>query len=216
MKTRRVQVKKGKSRRFRMKRGGEINKKDPNMPIIASQMGGVAPAPAPAPAAAAAAAAAGVTMVTATGTTATTLTTNIKASLEAFGNALSALNTAVNNATGPLATSKFHMTEATTNAANAINLQKISEAAYTAFRTGKSGVGNGKGVYDNVLSGVTAGSPAVQVAYVADTTVTATPVADLAGAYATAKSLWVAAGNQDTTFPAIGVWAGNEGITISP
>ena len=204
MKTRRVQVKKGKSRRFRMKRGGEINKKDPNMPIIASQMGGVAPAPA-------AAAAAGATMVNTPA-----LLPNIKTSLEAFGNALSALNTAItNNATGPLATSKTHMAEATTNAANAINLQKISEAAYTAFRTGKSGVGNGKGVYDNVLSGVTAGSPAVQVAYVPDTTVTPTPVADLAGAYATAKSLWVAAGNQDTAFPAINVWAGNEGIATS-
>ena len=203
MKTRRVQVKKGKSRRFRMKRGGEINKKDPNMPIITSQMGGVAPAPA---------AAAGATMVNTPA-----LLTNIKASLEAFGNALSALNTAVavNNPTGPLATSKSHMTEATTNAANAINLQKISEAAYTAFRTGKPGVAGGKGVYDNVLSGVTAGSPAVQVAYVPDTTVTATPVADLAGAYATAKSLWVSDGSPGGTFPEIGVWAGNEGITTT-
>ena len=205
MKTRRVQVKKGKSRRFRMKRGGEINKKDPNMPIITSQMGGVAPAPA---------AAAGATMVNTPA-----LLPNINASLKAFGDALSVLNTAVkdssSNPSGPIATSKVHMTEATTNAANAINLQKISEAAYTAFRTGKSGVGNGKGVYDNVLSGVTAGSPAVQVAYVPDTTVTPTPVADLAGAYATAKSLWVAAGSPGGTFPEIGVWAASEGIATS-
>ena len=194
MKTRRVQVKKGKSRRFRMKRGGEINKKDPNMPIIASQMGGATMVDTPA------------------------LLTNINASLKAFGDALSVLNTAVkdipSNSSGPIATSKAHMAEATTNAANAINLQKKSEAAYKAFRTGTSGVAGGKGVYDNVLSGVFAPGTTTQVTYVPDTTVSPTPAADLAGAYESARSIWGQTHSSDYSgFPAtVQAWATTEGI----
>jgi len=177
-----------------MKRGGEINKKDPNMPIIASQMGGATMVDTP------------------------SYLANIKLSLENFGNALSVLNNAVkdspSNTTGPIATSKVHMAEATANAATAINLQKISEAAYKAFRTGTTGVAGDKGVYDNVLKGVFLPNTTTQVTYQADTTVAPTPAADLAGAYESARSIWGQThGNDFTGFPTtVQAWATTEGI----
>ena len=192
-----------------MKRGGEINKKDPNMPIVASQMGGVAPAPA-------AAAGPGATMVTATGTAATTLTTNIKTSLETFGNAIAALN---NNVGTSLAGAEAHMAATKLDAANAIKLQKISEQVYKAFLGDSSAVAGtpaATGVYGNVL--INSGTGGVTPTYVKET-VAATPVADLAGAYAAAVSEFKASNPSVTTLPASlaspAAWATSEGITTS-
>lgn len=199
MKTRRVQVKKTKSRRFRMKRGGEINKKDPNMPIIASQMGGTVG-----------------TMLTATGTDAATLTTNINNSLKTFGNAIKALKDTVASS---VTKSEEHMAATKIDAANAVKLQKISEMAFKAFlgdSTALAGTPAATGVFGNVL--INSGTGGVTPAYEKDASVAPTPAADLIGAYNAALSEFKT-NNPTSAIPtylsSVALWASSEGITTT-
>lgn len=189
MKTRSLRLKKGKSKKFRMKRGGQQK----NMP---SQSGG-----AP--------------ILKASLNTTLDLA-SVKLSLQSFGNSVTSLNNAyisgVNAATQ-------HMVTAEADAASAVALQSATQSLYDAFfgvASPTDGTPPTVGLYHTIILGANA-SNGDNEAYTPDATLILTNLstqsdADLLAAYDAAKALWTKsppatiAGQPAPRFPDYNQW----------
>ena len=150
MKTRSLRSKKGKTRRFRMKRGGQ--KKNNNTAIIASQMGGATAATQAqidAMNAAMTAAAAAQATVVAAGSPAVNINldlNSVKSSMDTFGNSVVALNQAIGSEVNSAVS---HVNTALAGASAAAALQSATKSLMVAFFGDNTGAN--AGLYGTVL-----------------------------------------------------------------
>ena len=148
MKTRSLRSKKGKTRRFRMKRGGQ--KKNNNTAIIASQMGGAATtAQIDAMNTAMTAAAAAQATVVTNGGPAVNINldlNSVKSSMDTFGNSVVALNQAIGSEVNSAVS---HVNTALAGASAAAALQSATKSLMVAFFG--DGTSANAGLYGTVL-----------------------------------------------------------------